>query len=204
MADGLVEVLLRELAPRTAAGRQPGAAYEPGVLPLLSHALLATWEHSRGGRLTVADYQAGGGISGAIARTAEKVYAGLTDGQQDMTRRLFLRLVHVADDAPVTRSTVELSDLPGRHDGEDVSDLLDRFAAARLITLDTGTAQITHDALLTAWPRLRAWTRPTTRTCGSGGASASQRGPGPRPGETPRRCCAAASWPSPGLGGGPG
>ena len=32
-----------------------------------------------------------------------------------------------------------------------------RFVAERLITLDTGTAQITHDALLTAWPRLRPW-----------------------------------------------
>ncbi len=29
--------------------------------------------------------------------------------------------------------------------------------AARLITVDAGTAQISHDALLTAWPRLRSW-----------------------------------------------
>jgi transcriptional regulator with XRE-family HTH domain/ABC-type dipeptide/oligopeptide/nickel transport system ATPase component len=155
--DGLVEVLLRELAPRTADGGQPGAAYEAGALPLLSHALLATWEHSRGGKLTVADYQASGGIRDAIARTAEEVYAGLTDSQQDMTRRLFLRLVHVADDAPETRSTAALSDLPGQQDAAPASDLLGRFVDARLITMEADTAQITHDALLTAWPRLRAW-----------------------------------------------
>jgi WD40 repeat protein/transcriptional regulator with XRE-family HTH domain len=160
--DGLVEVLLRDLAPRTAGGALPGAAHEAGALPLLSHALLATWEHSRGGRLTVADYQASGGIRDAIARTAEKVYADLAGDQQDMTRRLFLRLVNVADDAPETRSTVRLSDLPGlqggpAQNGTAASDLLGRFVAGRLITMDADTAQISHEALLTAWPRLRAW-----------------------------------------------
>ncbi len=79
VADGLVEVMLADLAPRTSAG-QPGAAHEPGALPLLSHALLATWQHSKGGRLTVADYQATGGIAQAIAKTAEDVYAGLRAG----------------------------------------------------------------------------------------------------------------------------
>src|SRR5215813_10797825 len=67
--DGLVEVLLADVRPYGAAG--PGAGgHEAGALPLLSHALLATWEHSRGGRLTVSDYQASGGIRDAIARTA--------------------------------------------------------------------------------------------------------------------------------------
>jgi WD40 repeat protein len=104
----------------------------------------------------VADYQASGGIRDAIARTAEEVYAGLSDDQKDMTRRLFLRLVHVADDAPETRSRAALSDLPGQQDAA-AADLLGRFVDARLITMEADTAQITHDALLTAWPRLRAW-----------------------------------------------
>ena len=155
--DGLVEVLLRDLAPMTAHGSPPGAAHDAGALPLLSHALLATWEHSRGGKLLVADYQASGGIRDAIARTAEKIYAGLARDQQEIARRIFLRLVHVADDAPDTRSTVALSDLPGLQDGSPASDLLGRFVAERLITMDAETAQISHDALLTAWPRLRAW-----------------------------------------------
>jgi WD40 repeat protein/transcriptional regulator with XRE-family HTH domain len=155
--DGLVEALLRDLAPMTAHSSPPGAAHDAGALPLLSHALLATWEHSHGGKLLVADYQASGGIRDAIARTAEKVYAGLASDQQEIARRIFLRLVHVADDAPDTRSTVALSDLPGLQDGSPASDLLGRFVAERLITMDAETAQISHDALLTAWPRLRAW-----------------------------------------------
>ena len=73
--EGLVGLLLRDLAPPEPASEQ--AAYEPGALPLLSHALLATWEHSRGGMLTVADYLASGGIRDALMRTAEAAYGSL-------------------------------------------------------------------------------------------------------------------------------
>ena len=158
VADGLVELLLADLAPRAASRSLDADAHEAGALPLLSHALLAAWEHSHGGRLTVADYMSSGGIKDAIARTAERVYADLDPDQRDLARRLFLRLVHVADDAPETRSTVRLADLPGGGlPGTPAGDLLDRFVRARLISTGPGTAQFTHDALLTAWPRLRGW-----------------------------------------------
>ena len=77
VADGLVELLLSDLAPRAASRSLDADAHEAGALPLLSHALLAAWEHSHGGRLTVADYMSSGGIKDAIARTAERVYADL-------------------------------------------------------------------------------------------------------------------------------
>ena len=58
--EGLVGLLLHDLAPpERAAGP---AADQTGALPLLSHALLATWEHSRGGTVTVADDLSSGGI----------------------------------------------------------------------------------------------------------------------------------------------
>ena len=38
-----------------------------------------------------------------------------------------------------------------------LGEVLDRFVAERLITVDADTAQITHEALLTAWPLLRTW-----------------------------------------------
>jgi WD40 repeat protein/transcriptional regulator with XRE-family HTH domain len=158
VADGLVELLLSDLAPRAASRSLDADAHEAGALPLLSHALLAAWEHSHGGQLTVADYMSSGGIKDAIARTAERVYADLDPDQHDLARQLFLRLVHVADDAPETRSTVRLADLPGGGlPGTPAGDLLDRFVRARLISTGPGTAQLTHDALLTAWPRLRGW-----------------------------------------------
>ena len=49
--DGLVELLLRDLAPHSPEGGPPGAGHEAGALPLLSHALLTTWSRSHGGRL---------------------------------------------------------------------------------------------------------------------------------------------------------
>ncbi|MET9435804.1 hypothetical protein [Streptomyces sp. NPDC006551] len=40
-------------------------------------------------------------------------------------------------------------------EGRSVTELLDRLVAARLVTLDQNTAQISHEALLHAWPLLR-------------------------------------------------
>ncbi|AKH83974.1 hypothetical protein AA958_19295 [Streptomyces sp. CNQ-509] len=54
----------------------------PGGLPLLSHVLLETWRRRRGKVLTMAGYQAAGGLGGAIATTAEEVYATFTEGQK--------------------------------------------------------------------------------------------------------------------------
>src|SRR6516162_8558052 len=111
-----VEDVLADLAPQGAAAAGAagaGGAYEPGALPLLSHAMLATWEHSRGGTLTVADYLASGGIKNALTQTAERAYGGLSPDQQRLARRLFLRLVHVTDDLPPSRATVGLDELRG-------------------------------------------------------------------------------------------
>ena len=152
---GLIEILLRDLAPADRP-EQLAAAHEPGALPLLSHALLATWDLSRGGRLTVADYRASGGIQGAVAASAEEVYADLTPAQQDLTRRIFTRLVHVADDTTATRRRVSLAELQ-LGGGSDVQPVLDAFIGRRLITADVDTAEIAHEALLRAWPRLRRW-----------------------------------------------
>jgi WD40 repeat protein/transcriptional regulator with XRE-family HTH domain len=150
--DGLVEVLLADMRPHGVPG--PGG-HEAGALPLLSHALLATWEHGRGDRLTVADYQASGGLRDAIARTAEHAYATLGTGEQEVARQLFLRLVHVGDDGREARARLPLGDLPG--DASTAAAVLERFVRQRLVTKDQDAAEITHEALLGAWPRLRGW-----------------------------------------------
>jgi WD40 repeat protein len=152
--EGLVALLLADLGP---AARRDHAAYEAGALPLLSHAMLATWEHSRGGMLAVADYEASGGIRNALTQTAEQAYASLTDAQRRLARQLLLHLVHVADGVPPSRASVPLADLPGWGQAGDAEPVLATFVGERMITVDADAAQITHDALLTAWPRLRTW-----------------------------------------------
>ncbi len=58
---GLVRMLLNDI------GAQGTSEPEPGALPLLSHALLATWERRRGHMLTLDGYHTSGGVRGAIA-----------------------------------------------------------------------------------------------------------------------------------------
>ncbi|MGK3208653.1 caspase, EACC1-associated type [Amycolatopsis sp. MEPSY49] len=143
---GLADVILHELG-------------EPaGALPLLSHALWATWRERAGSRLTVAGYRATGGIAEAIATTAERVYTALDDNARDATRRVLPRLVRVGDDTadtarPVDRATL----LRGLPDTGAAQRAIDRFTEARLLTHDSDTTRISHEVLLRAWHRLAEW-----------------------------------------------
>jgi WD40 repeat protein/transcriptional regulator with XRE-family HTH domain len=149
LEPGLVEILLRDLGfPHSS---------EPGTLPLLSHALLTTWQQRDGDRLTVAGYELTGGIHGAVAETAERVYTSLDDEGRRAARRLLLRLVNVGEDED-TRRRGSLDRLSGEgvDRGPNLA-ALQALAAARLLTLDREVVEITHEALLRAWPRLREW-----------------------------------------------
>ncbi|MFI6638598.1 helix-turn-helix domain-containing protein [Streptomyces sp. NPDC050504] len=131
-------------------------ANEPGSLPLLSHALLETWRRRRSRTLTLEGYHAASGLHGAIAQTAEELYADLTPGQADAARRILLTLITPGDGAPDTRRPADRAEV--LHAGAaDADTVLDRLARARLVTLDRDTVDLTHEALITAWPRLRGW-----------------------------------------------
>lgn len=151
LEESLVDVVLAELVPRGTR------THDVGVLPLLSHAMLATWQRATGNRLTVGDYRATGGIDGAIQRSAEQVYADLTDEERELARRAFLRMVTI-DDIAVTRRRVTPLELAQLDDGAGrVRAVVDRFVAGRLVTADATAVGISHEALLSSWPRLRDW-----------------------------------------------
>lgn len=157
------------------------AGQEPGTLPLVSHVLRQTWQRRRGKALTMDAYQAAGGLHGAIAHTAEAVYTTLTETQQQIARRVLLRLITVDDRQRVTRRPLPHTDVPdlsgvagqagaasasahtvpgGFADtdgGSDVAAVLDQLATARLITVDEEVVQLAHEAVITAWPRLTGW-----------------------------------------------
>jgi WD40 repeat protein/energy-coupling factor transporter ATP-binding protein EcfA2 len=128
---------------------------EPGALPLMSHALLQTWRRRSGGILTAAAYEAAGGIRSSIARTAEDLYTALSPAQRERLRQVLLRLVTPGQNAQDTRRPVERAELLTGDDATEL--LLERLAWARLITLDQERADMAHEALLTAWPRLNGW-----------------------------------------------
>ncbi|MFL6122416.1 helix-turn-helix domain-containing protein [Actinophytocola sp.] len=124
-----------------------------GVLPLLSHAMLETWRRRRGTVLTLAGFEAAGGIDGAVVRTAEEAYGSLDAAQRELAAELLLRMLSI--DESVARRRVDLADLRSVDPGAGV--VIDRLAEARLVTVDGDTVEIAHDAMLSAWPRLRAW-----------------------------------------------
>ncbi|WP_447007591.1 XRE family transcriptional regulator [Saccharothrix isguenensis] len=121
------------------------------ALPLVSHALVETWLRRRGMTLSLAGYEQAGGVEHAIARTAEEVFGALSPGGRRDARSVLLRLIALGDGTEDTRRRVR------RHELEVDQALLDRLARARLITLDDDTVELTHEALIQAWPRLRGW-----------------------------------------------
>ncbi|MEV8437850.1 XRE family transcriptional regulator [Actinosynnema sp. NPDC051121] len=126
-------------------------AGQPGALPLASHVLVETWRRRRGAVLTLAAYEDAGGVEHALARTAEQVYDALPEHEKQAARQVFQRLIAPGDGTEDTRRRAARAEL-------DVGDaLLDRLAAARLVTLDRDTVELTHEALLRAWPRLVGW-----------------------------------------------
>ncbi|MFE7853830.1 helix-turn-helix domain-containing protein [Streptomyces sp. NPDC057403] len=163
LEPGLVPLLLRDAGLRDEPAGASGAAAPPGTpsgaLPLISHALLATWQQREGTTLTVAGYERTGGIQGAVARTAETVFARLYPAEQKSLRRILSRLVHVSDDGTVAtrRRTGRNALMEQLGDADAAAAALDAFVRARLITVDRDTVEITHEALLHAWPRLRDW-----------------------------------------------
>ncbi|WP_344883078.1 PQQ-binding-like beta-propeller repeat protein [Allokutzneria multivorans] len=129
------------------------AANERGGLPLVSHALLETWRRRRGRVLTLSGYEAAGGIHDAVVRTAEAVYARLSEEEAVAARALFLRLVDASEGMLRRRATSAELD---RENAVNAG-VLDAFADARLLTADEDAVEIAHEALISSWPRLTDW-----------------------------------------------
>ncbi|MFE2607772.1 WD40 repeat domain-containing protein [Streptomyces mirabilis] len=132
------------------------ATGQANALPLVSHALRETWRRRRGNTLTLSGYEAAGGIRHALAQSAETVFDGLTPRDQHLARAVFLRLVALGEGTDDTKRRVSRADLDALAH-PDTPAVLDALAQARLVTLDTDTIEITHEALLQAWPRLAGW-----------------------------------------------
>lgn len=161
LEDGLVEMLLSDLW----AGR--GYTHDTTTaLPLLSYVLQVTWQRRQGRVLTLRDYQETGRVWEAVAQRADQIFTELVaefgKPGENAARVLLLRLVRIGDGLDHTRRQV---DLPLLLDGMPepraaaIRAAVTAFAHpdARLITLDQDSAQITHEALIHAWPRLRGW-----------------------------------------------
>ncbi len=154
LSPDLVDRLLLDLG---TARRGTAHAYNAGALPLLSHVLQTMWERFRERTITLADYEASGGLHGAVAQTADGVYDALDARSRALAQSLLVRLVTVEDDFVVRRRVRWEELLDTGHDDDAATDVLEPFIAARLLTADTETVEVSHEALLTAWPRFANW-----------------------------------------------
>ena len=146
---GLVDLLLHDVG------------HEPGALPLLSHALLETWQRRRGRTMTLSGYASSGGVRGAIAETAETVFTDqFTHEQQAIARRIFLRLTELSDETATadTRRRATFNELILKpEEAATTHTVLKALADARLIITSENSAEVAHEALIREWPTLRGW-----------------------------------------------
>jgi CHASE2 domain-containing sensor protein len=149
---GLIDTVLEDVAA------------QPGALPLLEHALLELWERRRGGLLTLEAYRETGGVAGALAKRAEATFADFTPDQQEIARRAFLRLTQPGEGTEDTRRRARVSELvtaPGQDD--EVDSVIRGLVATRMLTAGGGGdgdgrwVDVSHEALIRGWPRLRGW-----------------------------------------------
>jgi hypothetical protein len=142
---------------------------QEGRLPLLQFALKEVWERCarEGNKLTAEAYTAVGGVTGAIARTAQAEYDRLTSGQKVAAKRLFLGLVTPGEGQEDTRAR---STIP---DDQQQREVVNLFSNPKIRLLVTGlapfqsvgqavsgiraTVEVAHEALIQRWPTLRAW-----------------------------------------------
>jgi WD40 repeat protein len=165
---GLVGTILDDIDPdRTQVGRVEARA---GSMPLVQHALRELWKRRHGRQLRGVEYSTLGRVQGAIAHTAEAVYSGLDQSDQDLMRHIFLRLVRLDDDPAIgdatrdTRRRVAIEDLVPANGGlEETRRLVNELADSRLLVTtprgdDRGAdVEVIHEALIGRWPRLRQW-----------------------------------------------
>ena len=136
-----------------------------GALPLLQFALLRIWEGLLQGQPAAETLRQIGGVGGALAGEADRIQASLPEGDQRISRRLFLNLVQLGEGSRDTRRRVGLQEVIAH--GEDPAAtrrVIERFAspAVRLITRSSGqdgreSLELSHEALIEAWPLLREW-----------------------------------------------
>jgi WD40 repeat protein/transcriptional regulator with XRE-family HTH domain len=150
---------------------------QPGMLPLLQYALTELFELGsvsgwREGRtLTLAAYQKSDGVTGALARRAEELYASLDQAAQEAARQLFRRLVTLGEGTEDTRrrvlraelETLEVVQTSSPETSRVLDTVIDQCGRYRLLTFDHDpltrgpTVEVAHEALLREWSRLRRW-----------------------------------------------
>ncbi|BDA67801.1 hypothetical protein CAL7716_019670 [Calothrix sp. PCC 7716] len=135
-----------------------------GALPLLQFALTRIWEGLKKGVEPLKTLEDIGGVGGALAQEAQRIFDSLNDEEQTIARRVFLGLVQLGEGASDTRRRADVDNLVGyKEQSESVKRVIDKFAhpGVRLVTVSSEsgieTAEVTHEALFANWGKMKEW-----------------------------------------------
>jgi len=167
-----LEQAITNPADRVGVGFEPGLVssiiddvhYQPGGLPLMQYALTELFDICQEHTLTKRAYHEIGGVVGALAKRAEEAYTEMNDIGRHAAQHMFLRLVTLGEGTEDTRRRVKRSELLSiALDTDAMDEVIDTFAAYRLLFLDNDpatrspTVELAHEAILREWERLREW-----------------------------------------------
>ncbi|HEX2620284.1 MAG TPA: HEAT repeat domain-containing protein, partial [Phototrophicaceae bacterium] len=130
---------------------------EPGALALLAYTLDELYQiaSDRSDRnITFGDYQAIGGVQGAIGKRAELVFGKLPEEVQKLLPKVFQELVSVNEEGTPTRKRAELNKVT---QSSEAQQLVNSFIEARLLVSEQTTLEVAHEALFRAWSQLVDW-----------------------------------------------
>jgi len=138
------------------------AAEQPTVLPLLEFTLDELWKRSAGsGLLRFSDYEALGGLHGALRQRANEEFGRLPASARAALHPLLASLVRAdpKDDRLIVESRVPRAQLAGVPGCET---LINAFVHAHLLVTDrapdgTPVIGLAHEALLREWPPAAEW-----------------------------------------------
>jgi len=167
-----LEQAIRKPAERVGVSPEPGlvaemiaeVAHQPGVLPLVQYTLTELFERRDEDALTLAALHEVGGVAGALSARADRILDAADPEAQRAIKQVFLRLVTLGEGTQDTRRRVPRSELDALEvDPEAIDRVLEVFGRHRFLTFDRDastrepTVEIAHEALLSAWARLRNW-----------------------------------------------
>ncbi|HAC62028.1 MAG TPA: hypothetical protein DCF68_00470 [Cyanothece sp. UBA12306] len=152
---------------------------EPGILPLIQETMVLLWQYrkrkflpfSAYETLTTSDTYKKNALQIAIAEHGEATYNHLSPPRQTIARRIFLRLIQFGEGRPHTRRQQTISDLKATQDEPSVfNQTLEHLTENRLLTVSGKlkeaeasvtdykiTVNLSHETLISAWPRLQEW-----------------------------------------------
>jgi uncharacterized protein YjbI with pentapeptide repeats len=153
----LVEEIVRDVA---------GA---PANLPLMQFALSELWQLKEGNRLTLQAYkQEFGGITGALEKRANAIYARFPEFEQKAVKHIFLSLTRLGEGTEDTRRRVVMANLAtDTFPLEVIERVVQDLANEKLVVTDdrekgnekSGDAivEVAHEALIRSWSLMRSW-----------------------------------------------